>query len=193
MEDRQPHLTDEEFDRLVNEQKDRVYSVALSFLRNSYDADEVAQDVFVEVWRSIEGFKGQSKLETWIYRITVHKCLDLIKSRKRKKRSGILVSLFENDRAMEVPSEGFDHPGVALEHKERALLLFGAIDTLPEKQRLAYTLCDVDGLSYEQIAEVLQTTVSAVESLIFRARKELRERLRQHFRNASYRNENRLG
>ncbi|MBI2839311.1 MAG: RNA polymerase sigma factor [Acidobacteria bacterium] len=193
MEDRQPHLTDEEFDRLVNEQKDRVYSVALSFLRNSYDADEVAQDVFVEVWRSIEGFKGQSKLETWIYRITVHKCLDLIKSRKRKKRSGILVSLFENDRALDLPSATFDHPGIALEHKERALLLFAAIDSLPAKQRLAYTLCDVDGLSYEEIAEVLQTTVSAVESLIFRARKELRERLRRHFKGASSGDENRLG
>lgn len=193
MEDRQTHLAEEEFDRLVNEQKDRVYGVALSFLRNTYDADEVSQDVFVEVWRSIGGFKGNSKLETWIYRITVHKCLDLIKSRRRKKRSGILVSLFENDRALDVPSGAFDHPGIALEHKEQAMLLFGAIDTLPEKQRLAYTLCDVDGLSYEQIAEVLQTTLPAVESLIFRARKELRERLRLHFKNASYREENRLG
>jgi RNA polymerase sigma factor (sigma-70 family) len=169
------------FKSLVATYQDMVYNTALGVVQNAEDAEDVAQEVFIQVYRSIDQFKGDARLSTWIYRITTTKALDHIRSRRRKKRFAFITSLFgPNDELVHEPID-FQHPGVALDRKEQAALLFRMIDQLPDNQKVAFTLHKTEGLSYQEIADVMQLSVSAVESLLFRARQNLRKLLEKHF------------
>lgn len=169
------------FKSLVANYQDLVYNTALGFVQNSEDAEDVTQEVFIQVYRSIDQFKGDARLSTWIYRITTTKALDHIRSRKRKKRFAFITSLFgPNDELVHEPVD-FQHPGVALDRKEQAALLFRMIDQLPENQKVAFTLHKSEELSYQEIADVMKLSVSAVESLLFRARQNLRKLLEKYY------------
>lgn len=169
------------FKSLVANYQDMVYNTALGVVQNSEDAEDVAQEVFIQVYRSIDQFKGDARLSTWIYRITTTKALDHIRSRRRKKRFAFITSLFgPNDELVHEPVD-FQHPGVALDRKEQAALLFRMIEQLPENQKVAFTLHKTEDLSYQEIAEVMNLSVSAVESLLFRARQNLRKLLEKHY------------
>jgi RNA polymerase sigma-70 factor (ECF subfamily) len=169
------------FKSLVTTYQDMVYNTALGIVQNSEDAEDVTQEVFIQVYRSIDQFKGDARLSTWMYRITTTKALDHIRSRRRKKRFAFITSLFgPNDELVHDPVD-FQHPGVALDRKEQAALLFRMIDQLPENQKVAFTLHKTEELSYQEIAEVMQLSVSAVESLLFRARQNLRKLLEKHY------------
>ncbi len=163
------------FKFLVDTYKDRVFNTSIGIVQNAEDAEDVAQEVFIQVFRSIKNFKGESKLSTWIYRIATTRSLDLLRSRKSKKRFGFLQRLFgdENEPAYEVPD--FNHPGVALDQKENAARLFKAINQLPENQKTAFTLHKIEDLSYQEVSEVMNTSLAAVESLMHRARLNLRK------------------
>lgn len=165
------------FKYLVDTYKDRVFNTALGIVQNAEDAEDVAQEVFIQVYRSIHHFKGESKLSTWLYRIATTRALDLLRSRKSKKRFGFIQRLFgeEGEPVQDIPD--FNHPGVALEKKENAAKLFRAIAKLPENQKTAFTLHKMEDLSYQEISEVMQTTVPAVESLMHRAKQNLRKLL----------------
>jgi RNA polymerase sigma-70 factor (ECF subfamily) len=169
------------FKTLVETYQDLVYNTAIGIVQNAEDAEDVAQEVFIRIFRSINSFKGESKLSTWIYRITTSCALDLIRSRKSKKRFAFLQRLFgeNNEPVYEVPD--FNHPGVALDQKENAAKLFRAIDQLPENQKVAFTLHKLEDLSYQEISEVMQTSVSAVESLMHRAKQNLKKILEKDF------------
>lgn len=162
---------------MVDTYRDRVYNTALGIVQNAEDAEDVAQEVFIQVFRSIGNFKGESKLSTWLYRIATTRSLDLLRSRKSKKRFGLLQRLFgEGDEpVMEIPD--FNHPGVALDRKENAARLFRAISQLPENQKIAFTLHKLEDLSYQEVSEVMQTSLPAVESLMHRARQNLKKLL----------------
>jgi len=169
------------FKSLVANYQDMVYNTALGIVQNSEDAEDVAQEVFIQVYRSIDQFKGDARLSTWIYRITTTKALDHIRSRRRKKRFAFITSLFgPNDELVHDPVD-FQHPGVALDRKEQAALLFRMIEQLPENQKVAFTLHKTEDLSYQEIADVMKLSVSAVESLLFRARQNLRKLLEKHY------------
>lgn len=169
------------FKSLVENYQDLVYNTALGVVQNSEDAEDVAQEVFIQVYRSIDQFKGDARLSTWIYRITTTKALDHIRSRKRKKRFAFITSLFgPNDELVHDPVD-FQHPGVELDRKEQAALLFRMIAQLPENQKVAFTLHKTEELSYQEIADVMQLSVSAVESLLFRARQNLRKLLEKYY------------
>jgi RNA polymerase sigma factor (sigma-70 family) len=169
------------FKLLVANYQDLVYNTAMGIVQNSEDAEDVAQEVFIQVYRSIDQFKGDARLSTWIYRITTTKALDHIRSRKRKKRFAFITSLFgPNDELVHEPVD-FQHPGVTLDRKEQAALLFRMIDQLPENQKVAFTLHKTEELSYQEIADVMQLSVSAVESLLFRARQNLRRLLEKYY------------
>ena len=163
------------FKFLVKNYQDRVYNTAISIVQNAEDAQDVAQEVFIQVFRSIHSFKEESKLSTWIYRITTSRALDLLRSRKSKKRFGFLQRLFgdSNETLYELPD--FNHPGIALDRKENAALLFKAISQLPENQKIAFTLHKLEDLSYQEISEVMRTSVAAVESMMHRAKQNLRK------------------
>src|SRR5687768_7509041 len=158
-----------------------VYNTALGIVQNAEDAEDVAQEVFIQVYRSIDQFKGDSRLTTWIYRITTTKALDHIRSKKRKKRFAFITSLFGPDNEVLHEPVEFHHPGVELDRKEQATVLFRVIDQLPENQKTAFVLHKTEGLSYQEIAGVMGLTVSAVESLLFRARQNLRKLLENHY------------
>lgn len=163
------------FRYLVETYKDRVYNTAFGVVQNAEDAEDVAQEVFIQVYRSIHSFKGESKLSTWLYRIATTRALDLLRSRKSKKRFGLMQRLFgdNNEPVHEIPD--FNHPGVAMDQKENAAKLFKAISKLPENQKLAFTLHKLEDLSYQEVSEVMQTTVPAVESLMHRAKQNLKK------------------
>jgi RNA polymerase sigma factor (sigma-70 family) len=173
-----------DFHRVFEAHKNRVFNTALGLVQNRADAEDVAQEVFVKVFESFARFRGEAQPATWIYRITVHCAFDFLKAKKRKKRFGFVVSIFgaqQDERTASVELADFDHPGVALERKERARILFKAIDQLPEQQKAAFTLAKLEGLSYAEIAEVLQTSTASVESLMFRAKQNLQKRLREFY------------
>lgn len=163
------------FKYLVDTYQDRVFNTAIGIVQNAEDAEDVAQEVFIQVYRSIHGFKGESKLSTWLYRIATTRALDLLRSRKSKKRFGVIQRLFGegDDQAFEVPD--FNHPGVALDQKENAARLFKAIGQLPDNQKTAFTLHKLEDLSYQEVSEVMRTSVAAVESLMHRAKQNLRK------------------
>lgn len=165
------------FRELVGIYQDKVFNLALGYLQHEADAEDIAQEVFIQVYRSIQSFKGNSKLSTWIYRIVVTKSLDQLRSRKRKKRFGFVRSLFgENNEPIHEPGD-FNHPGILHENKEDARLLFQLVDELPENQRTAFLLNKVEELSYREIADILQTTEPAVDSLLQRAKQNLRKKI----------------
>ena len=164
------------FRSLVEQYQDLVYNTALGIVQNESDAEDVAQEVFIQVFRSIGTFKSEAKLSTWIYRITTTRALDLLRARKSKKRFGLLKRLWETEEESPVENiSDFNHPGVSLERKEEAAQLMTAIAQLPENQKVAFVLHKLEGLSYLEVAEVMGNTLPAVESLMHRARLNLRK------------------
>jgi RNA polymerase sigma-70 factor (ECF subfamily) len=169
------------FKEIVEQWKDLVYNTILGIVQNETEAEDLTQDVFIKVYENISSFKGESKLSTWLYRIATTTALDFLRSKKRKKRFGIIQSLFGPDQEVKEQFPDFNHPGVKLDNKERASTLFKAIEKLPENQKAAYTLNKLEGLSYREISEVMQVTVPAVESLMSRANANLRKELENYY------------
>lgn len=171
------------YEALVDAFQAKVYNTCLNFVFDQSDAEDLAQEVFVEVFRSIGAFEQRSSLSTWIYRISVTKSLELIRSRKRQKRAAVLLSIFGLQQAgWDTRAPHTDHPGVRLENKERAERLHLALQSLPENQRIAFTLHKLEAQSYEEIALVMGVSLSSVESLIFRARKNLQKSLENFYK-----------
>lgn len=169
------------FRNLVEEFQKRVYNTCVGLLQNTEDAEDVTQEVFVSVFQSIHGFKGESRLSTWIYRIAVTKSLEFTRAKNRKKRFAFVQSIFSGEGEIKTDTPHFYHPGVQLENKERAAVLFAAIDQLAENQKTAFILHKLEDLSYQEIAEVMNVTVSSVESLMFRAKQNLQKKLGDYY------------
>ncbi|HEX6182009.1 MAG TPA: RNA polymerase sigma factor [Chitinophagaceae bacterium] len=169
------------FKEIVETWQDMVYNTAIGIVQNSEDAEDVAQDVFVQVYQSIDGFKGNSKFSTWLYRITISKAMDHERRKKRKKRFALIKSIFGEDSEVSVDVPDFNPPGVLFDRKEKAAVLFKEMAKLPENQRIAFVLNKVEGLSYQEISEIMDTTVPAVESLLHRAKSNLRKWLKDFY------------
>lgn len=163
------------FKTIVDAYQNMVYNTCLAIVKSEEDAEDIAQEVFVQVYQSVKSFKGESKLSTWIYRIATTKSLDHERKKKRKKRFGFVKSIFGEDSEVIINPPDFHHPGVALDKKETAAKLFKAIDKLPENQRVAFLLNKVEGLSYQEVSQVLKVSVSSIESLLHRAKNNLRK------------------
>lgn len=158
-----------------------VYNTAIGYLQSSEDAEDVAQEVFMQVFESATSFKGDSKISTWIYRITISKCLDHLRRKKRKKRFAFVQSLYgKNDNLMIDPPDFF-HPGIKAENKENAQILFKAMNNLPENQRTAFVLNKMENLSYREIGEIMNSSESAIDSLLQRAKKNLQITLKEYY------------
>ncbi len=167
------------FRELVDTYQRKVYNTCLGFVKNPEEADDLAQEVFIEIFKSILSFRMESKLSTWIYRITVSKSLQLLRANKRKKRFSFIFSFFSDNTAHEIVD--YVHPGIIAENEERSKILFQAIDNLPESQRTAYTLHKLEDLSYEEIAEIMQKSVSSIESIMHRAKMNLQAELHNYY------------
>ena len=161
---------------LYNRFATRVYSTALNYSHNREDAEEIVQDIFAEVYRSAGKFHHQSQVGTWIYRFAVNKCIDFLRKKKTKKRFGFIIESTEKNTKPD-----FDHPGVLLQKKEDAKLIFGAIDTLHETQKTAFILSFIEELPRQQVADTMGVTLKAVEALLQRAKKNLAKKLEYHY------------
>jgi len=172
------------FSEIVERCQEMVFNTALSILRQDEDAEDITQEVFVTLYERLDDFREESQLSTWLYRITIHKALDLDKKKKRARNGGLLKRIFmigEQDEPVH-----FNHPGILLDKKENAAALFKALDRLPEKQRIVFMLQKMEGLGNKDIAEIMKTSLTAVESLQLRAKKKLKEILRNTYDNIDH-------
>jgi len=173
------------YSKLIDLYKDKIFHSCLSFVPNKEDAEDIAQEVFVEIFKSIKKFKGNSTLSTWIYRITTNKCLEFIRKKNTKKRFAFLKVIPRDDIFL-TNSNYFtevNHPGIILENKEKTKVLFFAVNQLSESQRLVFTLHKLDGKNYQEINEITGKSISSIESLMFRAKKKLQELLINYYKN----------
>ncbi|WP_319591489.1 sigma-70 family RNA polymerase sigma factor [uncultured Draconibacterium sp.] len=167
------------FKKLVDTHQKLVVNTCYGLVQNREDAEDVAQEVFVEVYRNIEKFRSDSKLSTWLYRIAVNRSLNHIRDNKKHK----WFQGFDDEEAaankdlLRAKTADSDEPEYDLENKQRALILKEAINSLPKNQKVAFTLSKYEELSYHEIAEVMDLSVSSVESLLFRAKKGLQKKL----------------
>ena len=168
------------FRTLVERYQDRIYRTVLSLLRSPEEAEDVAQEVFVEVYQTIGRFRGDAALSTWLYRLATSRALKNRQKARAKKRFAYFTSLlgFDNNVLHEVPDHA--HPLALLEGQQQLQLLLDRIARLPNQHQVAFTLRHEQQRSYEDIAAILSTTVPAVESLLFRARQTLRKHLQPH-------------
>jgi RNA polymerase sigma-70 factor (ECF subfamily) len=164
---------------LVERYQSSVLNVCYRILSDQQDAEDVTQDVFVIVYRKAKSFRGESGLSTWLHRIAVNLSLNRLRKRKWDPLFGILTpseaKLEEITDMMEAPEQ--DRPDRQLEASERGRILTEVLNTLPDKQRVAIILHKIEGLSHQEIAEILQISLSSVESLIHRAKRNLQKKL----------------
>ena len=151
-----------------------VYNLALNYTQNVQDAEEVTQNVFLSIHEKLDKFKDESQLKTWIYRITINKSLDYIKAKKSQKRWSFLTAKSIDDQSVHLPDSTFNHPGVILEQKEAMKYLFKLINELPKNQKTALLLLKVDQLEMKEVAEIMEISYKALESLFQRAKKNLK-------------------
>jgi len=168
----------EAFKVLVDSHKDMVYKICYGFVKNKEDTEDITQDVFLTIFKNIKNFKYESKVSTWIYRIAVNRSLNHIRKRKLSgmftKRNFVHV---DSDAAAEIPApedSSADHTALTGEKKR---VIFKVLNGLPSNQRVAFTLCYVEGLVYGEIADIMGCSVSAVESRIHRAKINLQKKL----------------
>ena len=167
------------FQILVETYQRMVVNTCMCIVHNQADAEDLAQDVFLEIFRTAENFRGDAKLSTWLYRIATNRSLNLIRNNKRKRFFQSIEETFTGgrNRASEISENRGDQPDQNITDQQRSDLLHRAIDRLPEKQRIAFTLNKYEELPYQQIAEVMEISLASVESLIHRAKKNLQEQL----------------
>jgi len=171
------------FKEFVDTYQHLVLNVANKFVRNKEDAMDIAQEVFIKVYDSVHSFREQSKISTWLYKITVNKSLNYIRDKKRRNIFSSLDAIFENKNNNSVENVADDQKisQEQMESEERKEILFKAIDQLPEKQKTAITLNKLEGLSYREIAGIMDISVTETGVLINRARKKLQKKLVAQF------------
>lgn len=169
----------ENFKQLYNDYKNLVYNLSLHYLQNKQETEDITQDVFIKLFKNIHKYDSStSSLKTWIYRITINTCLDHIKSKKTFKRFAFITSIFGSEESLQLESS-FYHPGIQLEHKQALQKLLQQINQLPEQQKTALILTKIDDRSQQEVAEIMNLSVKAVESLLSRAKINLKKYLDQ--------------
>ena len=166
------------FRSIMDASKDMVYNTALGIVKDETDAEDIAQDVFVKLFENAKDFRGDAKLTTWLYRVTVNTSLDHYRRKNGKKRLAYFRDLFSNRIQ---PQPAFDHPGIRLENKDHARALFAALDKLPVNQQVVFVLFHMEGKTYREIAEIVERSTEAVESLMARAKGNLQNLLKSYF------------
>lgn len=170
------------FEELVNRYQPLVTRTCLGFVNRYADAEDITQEVFIEVYQSLKNFRKESKLSTWLYRIAVNKSLNFIRKQKLHNNLRSIENFFtagnsSKSESIEIASPKSADADWNIEQEEDKQMLKRAINSLAENQRIAFVLSKYHDLSYKEIAEVMSTTLSSVESLLFRARQNLQSKL----------------
>ncbi len=171
------------FGEFIEQYQGLVTNTCYGFVMNKDDADDLAQEVFIEAYKGLSNFREDSKLSTWLYRIAINKSIDEIKRKNRKKRFAYLTGLFgKDDQPLPLADQDALNPQQQIENNERLQILNMAIEKLPGNQAIAFRLSKFEGLSGKEIAEVMDTNISSVESLIHRAKANLKKQLFNFYR-----------
>lgn len=170
------HSSDSAFRLLVERHQSLVVRTCKGFVTSYADAQDIAQEVFIEMFQSLPNFKGQSKLSTWLYRISVNKSLNFIRKQNRERMFRRIECFFGRSNSTNDCLEVPDTSALIadrMEAEQTRMEVRRAIDALPENQRIAFVLSRYQELSYKEIAGVMGMSVTSVESLIFRAKRNL--------------------
>lgn len=163
------------FEMLIEAYQKKVFNLAYRIIGNYDDANDIAQEAFIRIFRSISGFRGQSSFSTWIYRITTNVCLDEIRKRKNKSVQYLDDDIQTDDGKMQRQIISDDPlPEEIAERKELRAAINDSLGELKEEYRIIITLRDIQGMSYEEIAKVLDCPTGTVKSRINRARQALK-------------------
>ena len=161
------------FELLVLEYEKNVFNLALRMMKNREDAMDAAQDAFLKAYNSIDNFRGDSKFSVWLYRIVSNVCLDALRKRSRRAENSLSVEDDEGDETqLDIPDEDLS-PQTLLERKLSIEAVRRGLDSLPRDHRQILLLREIQGLSYEEIGQILDLEPGTVKSRIFRARKKL--------------------
>ena len=168
------------FEKLVERHQTLIAGTVARMLGNNSDVEDLAQQVFIRVWKSAKRYEPRAKFTTWLLKITRNLVFNELRRRKRHALNPLQSET--GGEETQLKDEHVQTPDAALLEGELQRAIESAIEQLPETQRMAVVLRRYEELSYEQIADVLDQSVPAVKSLLFRARTELRERLRSYLR-----------
>ena len=173
------------FAALVRRFQDRIVSLAYRYLGSAADAEDLAQEVFLRVYRAKESYQRSARFSTWIYRIASNTSLNHIRGRKaRRKVAGPMPSQDEGDA--DPADRDAPPPDERLEKDELAVVLRRIVDDLPDRQRIAILLNKYEGLGYEEVAAAMDLSVMAVKSLLTRARVNIKERLEPYLTSGEF-------
>ncbi len=167
------------FETLISRYETKAYNLALKLTRNPEDAEEVLQDVFVTLYRKLDSFEGKSAFSSWLYRITVNASFMKLRRQKRFKLNYAQEVLEEQLRRHAGDMQSLTVPNRTLERAELRAVLDLAIECLTPEYRTVFILRDVDGLSNQEVGDILDLSISAVKSRLHRSRVILRRKLRE--------------
>ena len=173
------------FEILVQRHEKKIYNLAYRMMGNQEDASDILQETFLQAFRKLATFKGESEFSTWLYRIAVNLCLMKKRKGKRIKTVSLDIPVLtqkEDGLKREIYDDWSESPLATLENKELKKVLSAAIDSLPAEYRTVFLLRNLDGLSNEATAKILKISVPAVKSRLHRARLFLRDKLSQYFK-----------
>ncbi|MFC2151912.1 RNA polymerase sigma factor [Bacteroidota bacterium] len=170
------------FQVFVEKYHQLVLNVCNNILNNYDDAMDVSQDVFIKIYESINSFRGDSKVSTWLYRISVNKSLNYLRSRKKQKWFTSLDLLFSDNGKTADPEDTELKPGENIEQEENKKALYYALRKLPEKQNIAISLNNFEDLSYKEISEIMEISVTEVGVLINRGKNKLKKLIIDYYK-----------
>jgi len=175
----------EKFRMLVEQYQQMVFRTCMGFLHNKDDADDLTQDIFIQAYQSLSRFKGEAAFSTWLYRIAVNASLNKVRKSSKNLILQRIDAFFGTEKSGEapfLPSDAEDPENILI-RQEHVEWVRRTLDSLPDNQRTAIVLSKYDDLSQKEIAEIMKTSQGAVEALLQRAKKNLREKLSAHGKN----------
>ncbi len=176
---------DEAFRVIVERHRAAIVNLTYRYCRNRADAEDLAQTVFVKVYKARERYQPEAKFTTWLYRIAVNASLNEVRNRKNRptfQATSLGASAegpgdWERGTARTVEDHAAESPADAVERDELRARVRDAVDQLPERQKMAIVLNKFHGLSYEELAAAMEMTIPGIKSLLVRARENVRQRL----------------
>jgi len=173
------------FEQLVARYQNKIIGYAARMLNDPVEAEDVAQETFIKAYRSLASFRGESSFSTWLYRIATNLCIDRVRKIKRSPKPAYSldepIDADEDKGGREVADTTFE-PSMSIERDEVRRRVRETVAEMPEKLRAVIVMCDIQGMSYESIAEVLNVPLGTVKSRLFHARADLARRLRPYMR-----------
>ncbi len=163
------------FEVVFERNKNRLLGLVMGIVQQQEDAEEIVQDVFVKLYHKKEEMLDNPLLDTWLYRVAINTSLDCLRKKKAERSGGFLQRVFKISKE-EIPAT-YNHPGIQLDKKEDAVLLFAALTKIPEQQKIAFLLQQMEGRQVADVATIMGTSTAAAEGLIKRAKENLRKQL----------------